>query len=97
MTQLFCQYLAANILKIKEVFLALPDKEIIEIHNVALNKLTTKGRKIQVTTKGPSRKQAIIFLHNKHIDRIIEDVGSHMHTINNLLKNIKFNLYMEYI
>jgi len=38
--------LAANILKIKEVFSALPDNKIIEIHNVALNKPITKGKKI---------------------------------------------------
>ena len=37
--------LAANILKIKEAFPALPDKKIIEIHNAALNKPTIKGRK----------------------------------------------------
>jgi len=37
---------AANILKIKEAFPALLDKKIIKIHNVALNKLITKSRKI---------------------------------------------------
>lgn len=89
--------LAANILKIKEAFPALPDKKIIEIHNAALNKPTIKGRKIQVTTKGPSRKQAIVPLPDKHTDRIMEDAGAHVHLINNLLKNIKSNLCTEYI
>jgi len=88
---------AANILKIKEAFPALPDKKIIEIHNAALDKPTSKNRKIQVTTKGPSRKQAIVPLHDKHTDRIMEDAGSHVHAINTLLKNIKSNLRAEFI
>jgi len=67
---------AVNILKIKEAFPALPDKKIIEIHNTALNKPTTKGKKIQATTKGPSKKQVIVPLHNKYTNRIIKDVSS---------------------
>jgi len=89
--------LAANILKIKEAFPTLLDKKIIKIHNMALNKLTSKNRKIQVTTKGLSRKQAIVSLHNKHTNRIMEDVGFHVHAINTLLKNIKSNLHVEFI
>jgi len=89
--------LAVNILKIKEAFPALPDKKIIEIHNAALNKPTTKGKKIQATTKGPFRKQVIVPLHNKYTNRIMKDVSSHVHSINTLLKNIKSNLHAEYI
>jgi len=49
-----------NILKIKEAFPALPNKKIIEIHNVATSKPGLRGKKIQSTTKGPPRKQAIV-------------------------------------
>jgi len=95
-TKSFAQVIvsAVNILKIKEAFSALLDKKI---HNAALNKLITKGRKIQITTKGLSRKQAIIPLHNKYTNRIMKDVGSHIHFINTLLKNIKSNPCTEYI
>jgi len=47
---------AKNILKIKEAFLALPKRKIIEIHNVVMNKLANRSKKIQITTKGPSKK-----------------------------------------
>jgi len=87
--------LAANILKIKKAFSNPLDKKIIKIHNTALNKLTTKNRKIQVTTKGLSRKQAIVPLYNKHTNRIMEDVDSYVHAINTLLKNIKSNYALE--
>jgi len=37
---------AASILKIKEVFPALPDKKILEIHNTVFPKLDNKGQKV---------------------------------------------------
>jgi len=58
----------ANILKIKEVFSVLPNKKIIEIYSTSMDKLTNKTRKIQATTKGPSREQAIVPIANQHVD-----------------------------
>lgn len=86
---------AANILEIKEAFPALPNKRIIEIHNAAFDKPSIKTN--QITTKGPSRKQAIVPLFDKHAEAIMTDAGSHVHLINNLLKNIKSNTHAEYI
>jgi len=55
---------ASNILKIKEVFLALLNKNILEIHDVAFPKQNrNKERKIQPTTKGPSRMSQTSFGH----------------------------------
>jgi len=46
----------ANILKLRDAFPALPNKKIIEIHNLALTKPTQKDKKkLQYTTKGLSR------------------------------------------
>ena len=67
--------LATNILKIKEAFPVLPDKKIIEIHNVALTQLANKVKKVQYTTKELSRKQAIVPLLNKHIKTIINNTN----------------------
>jgi len=53
-----------NILKLRDTFPALPNKKIIKIHNAVFNKLMNKDKKIQITTKGLSRKQAIILLSN---------------------------------
>ena len=53
---------ASDILKLRDVFPALPNKKIIEIHKTTLNKKPPKDKKIQFTTKGLSRKQAIILI-----------------------------------
>jgi len=47
---------AASILKIKEAFPAIPNKKILKIHDVVFPKPNNKRRRIQHTTKGPSRK-----------------------------------------
>ena len=69
---------ATSILKIKEAFPALPNKKILEIHNVAFSKPGHKGQKIQSTTKGPSRKQAIISISNKLTNTIMEEANTHI-------------------
>jgi len=56
--KLFAQVTATakNILKTKEAFSALPKRKIIEIHNAVMNKPANRSKKIQITTKGPSKK-----------------------------------------
>jgi len=88
---------AASILKIKEVFLALPNKKILKIHDAAFPKPDNKGHRIQHTTKGPSRKQAIVPTSNKIKDIIMEEANTHIFQINMLLKNIKSMTRAEFI
>ena len=78
-----------NILKIKEVFPTLLNKKILEIYDATFPKLNNKGKKIQSTTKGPSRKQAIVPVFSNLIETIMGDANTHIFQINNLLKNIK--------
>jgi len=85
-------YQASNILKFKEVFPILSNKKILEIHNTAFSKPINKGKKIQLTTKGPSRKQTIISVSTKLTEVIMGEANSHIFQINALLKNIKSNL-----
>ena len=88
---------AASILKIKEVFPALPNKKILEIHDTAFPKLDNKGYRIQHTTKGPSRKQTIVPTSDKIKDIIMEEANTHIFQINMLLKNIKSIMRAEFI
>jgi len=88
---------AASTLKIKEAFPALPIKKILEIHNAAFPKPDNKGRKIQHTTKGPSRKQAIVPTSNKITDIIMGEANTHIFQINMLLRNIKSATRAEFI
>ena len=89
---------ANDILKLRDALLALPNKKIIEIHNTTLNASQSKGKKkISITTKGPSRKQAIIPLLGKHVLSIMNNAGLHVNSINGLLKGIKSTLRAEFI
>jgi len=89
---------AADILKLKDAFLALPNKKIVEIHNAALNVPQPKGKnKRSFTTKGPSRKQAIVPLLDQHVKSIMNNAGMHINSINGLLKNVKSSLRAEFI
>jgi len=90
--------IALNILKIKEAFPALSNRNILEIHNMAFSKQNrNKERKIQPTMKEPSRKQAIIPTSSKLTKTIMEDANSYVFQINVLLKNIKSTLHAEFI
>jgi len=68
----------ASILKIKEAFPALPNKKILEIHDAAFPKPDNKGRRIQHTTKGPSKKQAIVPTSDNIKDTIMGEANAHI-------------------
>jgi len=88
---------AASILKIKEAFPALLNKKILKIHDAAFPKPNNKGRRIQHTTKGPSRKQAIVPTSNNIKDTIMGEANAHIFQINMLLKSIKLTTQAEFI
>jgi len=85
-----------NILHIKEAFPALPNSKILDIHNSVFLVIQRK-RKIQITTKGPSRKQAIIPILEKYIDLIMKEASIYVGLINSLLKNAKSTIWSEFI
>jgi len=86
-----------NALKIKEAFPALPNKKVLEIHNAAFAQPVNKTKKVQYTTKGSSRKQAIILVPNDLAENIMGDASIHIFQINVLLKNIKSSMRSEFI
>jgi len=89
---------ANNILKLRDAFPALPNKKIIEIHNATLNGTQPKDKKkISTTTKGPSRKQAIVPLLSQHVNSIMNNARLHVNSINGMLKGIKSTLRAEFI
>jgi len=50
--------IVVNVFYIKEAFPVLPNKKILEIYQATF--ATPKIKKVQITTKGPLRKQAIV-------------------------------------
>jgi len=86
-----------NALKIKKAFPALPDKKILEMHKAAFGQHANRVKKVQATTKGPSRKQAIIPVHNNLAESIMGDASTHVFQINAQLKNVKPSMHSEFI
>jgi len=87
----------SNILKIKEAFPVLPNSKILEIYNTTFPKQNDKRKKVQPTTKGPFKKQAIVPVSSNLTESIMEDTNTHTFQINTLLKNIKSTLHAEFI
>ena len=99
-SSLFYAQIASNVtnaLKIKEAFPALPNKKVLEMHNAAFGQHANKAKKVQFTTKGLSRKQAIIPVSNDLVENIMDDASIHIFQINALLKNIKSSMRSEFI
>jgi len=84
-------------LKIKEAFPALPNKKVLKMHNAAFAQPVNKTKKVQFTTKGPSKKQAIIPVPNNLAENIMGDASTYIFQINALLKNIKSLMHSEFI
>ena len=64
---------------------------------MAFPKPDNKGRKVQHTTKGPSRKQAIVPAFDKIRGTIMGEANTHIFQINMLLKSIKSAMRAEFI
>jgi len=86
----------ANIIKIKETFPSVGVKEIDQINNIIKEPSKPKLR-IQMTTKGPSRKQVIIFMVKDNIDKIMKNSSIHMANLNRNLRNAKSKVSVDFI
>jgi len=67
------------------------------MYEIAFGQHANRVKKIQVTTKGPSRKQAIIPVHNDLAESIMGDASTHVFQINTQLKNVKSSMCSEFI
>jgi len=78
-----------EIFKIKNTFSKLFLNKVLEIHNT-MNKLSQKSKaKLNITTKGSSRKQIIISIGINNTERVIVQSNIYITNINRLLKDIK--------
>jgi len=86
----------SEILKIKELFPAFNVKKIDQINNIVKGNPNLKPR-IQMTTKGLSRKQIIIPMSIKNNNTFMRNSATHVVNINRLLKNAKSEVLVDYI
>ena len=85
-----------EVLKIKNAFLALNAKKIDQINNIVKGNLKPKPW-IQITTKGPSRKQVIVPMSSKNNSNFIKNSALHVTNINKQLWNTKSKVLVDYI
>ena len=86
----------SEVLKIKETFPALNTKKINQVNNIIKGNLKPKPC-IQMTTKGPSRKQVIIPMSGDNNSTFMKNLSLHVININRHLKNTKSKVLVNYI
>ena len=86
----------SEVLKIKKVFSTINTEKINQINNIIKGNLKPKPH-IQMTTKGPSRKQLIVLMNSKNNNNFMKNSTTYIVNINRLLKNAKSEVLVDYI
>jgi len=86
-----------NILKIKENFSKLSNKKIKEISKTIFGKADKPRPKINMMTKGPSRKQIIVPMSMDNANKFMLASSKYIVNLNHSLKNIKTDLMVNFI
>jgi len=85
-----------NLLKLREAFPTLPTSKIIKMNNVRLGVKHGKP-KMQIITKGPSRKNILISMNTTDKGKILNNTNTHTNQINGLLKSYKSSININCI
>ena len=85
----------SDMIKIKENYSSLPTKKIKNIHKI-INNLDKLKSRINMTTKGLSRKQIIILMDNDNKTKFMALSNDYIANLNKILKNIKSNVIVDY-
>ena len=86
----------SEVLKISKAFSALNTEKIDQINNIVKGVAKLKP-KIQMTTKGLSRKQVIILMSKENIDSFMKNSSLHVANINRQFRNAKSEILVDYI
>ena len=86
----------SKILKIKETFPKLQAKKIENIQKI-INSEDKPKPKINIMTKDPLRKQAIVPMSNNNKSKFMEMSNNHITNINRALRNIKSKVMADFI
>jgi len=78
-----------NVLKIKEAFFSLKAKNIDNIQKIIKGNSKHKLQ-INITIKGPSRKQVIIPMNNDNKKNFMEESSVHVTNMNRMLKTSRW-------
>ena len=85
-----------KVIKIKNTFPTLNAQKIDQIHRI-VNGSSKPKPCIQMTTKGPLRKQVIIPMSNDNINKFMKDNSLHVANTNQSLRNTKSEILVDFI
>jgi len=83
-------------LKIKEFFSALNANQIDRVNNIVKGNPKSKPH-IQITMKGPSRKQIIVPMSSDNFNSFMKNSSTHISNLNRLLRNTKMEIAVDFI
>ena len=86
-----------DVLHIKDVFPILPANKVAEIMDIINKNIGAKKPKINITTKGLSRKQIIIPITDSNAEIIVNSANQQITNINRCLKEIKLDITADFI
>jgi len=86
-----------NVLRIKDIFPELSANDVGKIIKVINSNEGQKKPRINMTTKGPSRKQIIIPMAKSNTELIMNLASSNIANINKCLKNTKSDIIADFI
>ena len=85
-----------EVLKIKDAFPSLKANKIENIQKI-INSSGKPKPCINMTTKGPSRKQVIVPMNSDNIKKFMKKSSSHVSNLNRVLKNIKSEVIVDFV
>ena len=86
-----------DVFHIKEAFPTLSANKVVEIIKITNNNMGNKKPKINMTAKRPSRKQIMISINETNTEFIINSAHLHIVNINKCLKDIKLDIFADFI
>ena len=86
-----------NTLQVKEVFLSLSADEVKKILKVKNSSEGKMKPKLNMTTRGPSRKEVIIPMTKSNAELIMKSAHKHIANINEYLKNSNSDIIADFI
>ena len=86
-----------DVLQVKKVFSALSADKVGKMLKVKNSSMGNKKPKINMMTRGPSRREVIIPMTKVNTELIINSAHIHISNINNCLKNSKSDIIVDFI
>ena len=86
-----------DVIRVKKVFPSLSADKVGKMLKVKNSNGDTKKPKVNMTTRGQSRREVIILMTKSNTELIVNSAHTHISNINKCLKNSKSNIFADFI